>query len=131
MSKIPKCGAVPLLYVVEESRGHAWRPLGPGSPSQREALAELDQTVTSYTRRVVQVVAVRLPPDSSAADRLHAYASILPACAMATCEAPAAPGSLWCAAHLPGRPENARREGEYGPDRYASEDFPRPRGVAS
>lgn len=127
MSKIPKHGAVPLLYVVEESRGHAWRPLGAGSLDQRVALVMLDAQVSSYTRRVVQVVAVRFPPESSQNDRIQAYlnspraeeARLPPACAMQDCEAPAAPGSRWCAAHSAGLPSNARREGE----------FPRPRGV--
>lgn len=68
MPQVPKYGAIPLLYVVEESRGHAWRSLGTGYLDQGEALAELEAQVSSYARRVVQVVAVRLPPDSEAAE---------------------------------------------------------------
>jgi hypothetical protein len=73
MSKIPKYGAVPLLYQVEESRGHAWRPVGAGTLDQRAALAELDRLSSSYTRRVVQVVAVRFPPESSPQEKIRAY----------------------------------------------------------
>jgi len=92
MSKIPKYGATPLLYQVEESRGHAWRPLGAGTLDQREALVELDRLTSSYTRRVVQVVAVRMP---------GAWLSLpVPiACAMLECEAPAIPGSRYCSIH--------------------------------
>lgn len=101
MSKIPKHGAVPLLYIVEESRGHAWRPLHSGCLDQREALAALDAHVSSYTRRVVQVVAVKFPAGTSEGEKARAYARTM-------------------------RGESAA---EYGPDRYAGEDFPRPCGV--
>jgi hypothetical protein len=153
MSKIPK-GAAPLLFVFEEAsgRGGSWRSISE-MLDQRQAIELMDWTVTSYPRRVVQVVAVRLPagpPTDAELRELAArqnpgprglgefspdYGDVivgpdpLPlACAMQGCEAPTAPGSRWCSGHSAGLPSNARREGEYGPDRYA-EDFPRPRGV--
>jgi len=122
MSRIPKHGSTVLQFVVEEAMPHspAWRPVE-WSWDQRTAIALMDSGPSSYALRVVQVVAVRLPP------------SAIPwpmACAIAECEATNMPGSRWCARHTPGRPANALRDGEYRPNRYAGEDFPRPRGVS-
>jgi hypothetical protein len=141
MSKIPKRGATPLYFVVEESRGQAWRPIGWSTLDQRAALTELDRLTSSYTLRVVQVVAVRLPPETPAELRAQGAEGRWipgeppsepdpPACAVTGCEAPALPGARYCSGHAGLDVElveelDAR---EYGPDRY-DEDFPRPRSV--
>ena len=136
MSRIPNGATVPEFYFEEASNqaGHAWRPIA-SSLDQRAALELMDACPTSFPRRVVQVVAVRLPDGQraqlpSVADAIRkALAPMLVdgvpiACAMQDCEAPRAVGSTWCAAHLLGRPADP----DYAGDRYA-EDFPRPRGV--
>lgn len=129
MSRIPKGATVPEFVFEEASNqaGHSWRPIA-SSLDQRAALELMDACPTSFPRRVVQVVAVRLPDGQRA--QLESVADVmladsLPiACAIQDCEAPRAVGSTWCAAHLLGRPADP----EYSGDRYA-DDFRRPRGV--
>jgi len=148
MSRIPKGATVPEFVFEEASNqaGHAWRPIA-SSLDQRAALELMDACPTSFPRRVVQVVGVRLP-DGQRAQRQEVAAEISrlraivadhiaaahhkPGCTGAPCKCGLV--QLLVASRVfleqTGGQLESCADPEYAGDRYA-EDFPRPRGVTA